>query len=146
MSDNKIYLHFSEDLEQAILEATGCGTVTEGIRNILAAEGIEADTADTESPVKFEGEQSRNLITELAISAGAISMVIFSLTHFFKAVVNRPRILQYLKHTGNGWEPTMEIHEPTQKTTKTEFEFKLNPNEGLVLRFSSSEELPQPEK
>ena len=159
MSETKIFLELSEEIQQVIAENRI------SVSNVLDRQGIEA-TVGYEAPnyETEDGARSKELVTVILASGASLFAIGLAISQVLKAIYRKPYFVEYYElqeirdRSGelilDSWGNTQfklvkkfELIEPRAEDSERLMELKWNTQNGLVLKFRSSEnQMSSPEK
>ena len=151
MSDTKIYLELSPELEGALAD-NGLS-----IQDILQREAIEVTVTEGVLPLQTEdGARTKDIVTIILASSVAVAAIGFAVSQVLGTVYSRPHKVEYYENvelynkkgkilTDKKGRPIyktvkrIELLEPTRQNRKTTFETDFNLTTGMTMKFSSQE-------
>lgn len=151
MSETKIYLELSDEIQQAITQNKI------NIGDILDRQGIETKIShEALSYGAEDGARSKELVTVIIASGASIFAIGLAISQILKTIYRRPHFVEYYELVEirdqndrlllDKWDnpqfklaKKVELIEPREEDADRIMELGLNKQNGLVLKFGSSE-------
>ena len=143
MTEVKIYLKLSEEIEQILAENSI------GIVDVLQNENIDAEVTYGVLPSMLEQEErTKDIVAIILAGTAAVFSISYAISKILNTIYNKPYLVEVFDYEeskdSQGKIIVKEVKkyqliEPRKEERKNDFEFNFDIKNGLVIKVSSQE-------